>query len=40
MGSKSKLLIMIIDISYNRLKNVYWETLEVAKEIETFYKLN
>lgn len=29
-----------IDISYNRLKSVYWETLEVAKEIETFYKLS
>ena len=29
-----------VDISYNRLKSVYWETLEVAKEIETFYKLS
>lgn len=29
-----------IDISYKRLKDVYWETLNTAKEIEKFYKLN
>jgi hypothetical protein len=27
-----------VDISYNRLKTVYWETFETAKEIEKFYK--
>ena len=29
-----------IDINYNKLKKVYWETLRTAKEIEQFYKLN
>lgn len=27
-----------IDVSYQRLRNVYWETLETAKQIEQFYK--
>ena len=29
-----------VDISLERLKSVYWETLNVAKEIEQFYKEN
>jgi hypothetical protein len=29
-----------IDVSYGRLKDVYWETLKTAKEIELFYKSN
>tara|TARA_R110000850_G_scaffold225829_1_gene351226 strand:- start:43 stop:669 length:627 start_codon:yes stop_codon:yes gene_type:complete len=28
-----------VDISYNRLKAVYWEILKTAKEIELFYTL-
>ena len=29
-----------VDISLERLKSVYWDTLNVAKEIEKFYKEN
>lgn len=29
-----------IDINYNKLKKVYWETLQTAKQIEQFYKEN
>jgi len=29
-----------IDICYERLRQVYWDTLKTAKEIEQFYKLN
>ena len=29
-----------VDISLERLKSVYWDTLNVAKEIEQFYKEN
>jgi hypothetical protein len=29
-----------VDISLERLKHVYWDTLNVAKEIEQFYKEN
>lgn len=29
-----------LDMSYNNLKDVYWETLKIAKEIESFYKIN
>jgi hypothetical protein len=29
-----------IDISFKRLKDVYWETLKTAKEIEKFHKEN
>jgi len=29
-----------LDVSYEKLKSVYWETLNTAKEIEKFYKLN
>ena len=36
----SEVIEVEIDISYNRLKDVYWETLKTAKEIEQFYKLN
>lgn len=31
-------LIIPIDISYNRLKSVYWETIKIAHEIEFFYQ--
>jgi len=31
-------IIIDIDISYNRLRQVYWDTLKTAKEIEQFYK--
>lgn len=30
-------IIINIDISEERLKEVYWDTIEVAKEIESFY---
>ena len=32
-----KPIILDIDLSENRLKEVYWNTLEIAKQIEKFY---
>jgi len=31
--------IIDVDITYNRLKKVYWEIITVANQIESFYKL-
>ena len=36
----SEQFLIDIDISYNRLKKVYWDTLRIAKEIEDFYISN
>lgn len=33
-------LLLEVDISLPRLKKVYWETIQIAKEIEEFYLLN
>lgn len=30
-------IVISVDISEERLKKVYWETIEIAKEIEVFY---
>jgi hypothetical protein len=30
-------IVISVDISQERLKKVYWETIEIAKEIEVFY---
>lgn len=30
-------IVINVDISEERLKKVYWDTIEVAKEIEAFY---
>ena len=30
--------VLDVDISHDRLKKVYWETIDIAKQIEAFYK--
>ena len=36
VGNES--FLVDVDISYERLKSVYWNTIDIAKEIESFYK--
>jgi len=35
--SKEAPLLIDVDISYNRLKNVYWETIKIAEEISKLF---
>ncbi len=36
----NEVVVIDVDISLERLKKVYWETITLAKEIELFYKNN